>query len=221
SHLEWSQEWRGQGSKSPFEIHEKSTNSRRTSCHNSFLLSIQHHIDFYLPSPHYQLELPLLIKMQIKNFILNGIFAIAALAAPTPIEGESSAALTANSPLDKRAGKCEAHIYVQYNHLNPGAQYHQVWHVGAYNPSGTRINYNWYGNTIAEWTAGDPSYQIKVKTTYGLELWLNGTPSNSAGKNALTIRYGSQNFNSVSCYGYWAAGNSDGTAFDWRCKYDC
>lgn len=42
-------------------------------------------------------------KMQIKNIIFSGLLAGAAMAAPVT---------SADTTIEKRAGKCDAHIYV-------------------------------------------------------------------------------------------------------------
>ncbi|GAB7335217.1 hypothetical protein MBLNU13_g07637t1 [Cladosporium sp. NU13] len=120
--------------------------------------------------------------MQIKNIIFSGLFAGATLAAPVA---------AADSNIEKRAGKCNAHIYVD-------------GHWDGTNPDGTIKVPS--GNGMDLWISGKPARKTTdqegaLKMEYNSTSWMSNTCEylfKGAGpSNGMRLQ------------------------FDWWCSYDC
>jgi hypothetical protein len=88
-------------------------------------------------------------------------------------------------------------------------------------------DFNW--KNVGTWSATNPNYKIKIKTTKGPELWIDGSiPSgfvNDGWRKSFTLNYGSQHWNSHECenYKYKSPRSSNGFRheFDLWCEFDC
>ncbi|KFY97164.1 hypothetical protein V500_02195 [Pseudogymnoascus sp. VKM F-4518 (FW-2643)] len=191
----------------------------------------------------------------LKNILLYGLFATAVVAAPAAVADTSpSTVLIAR----KNTNKCEAHIHFDGNanslyfyqpRMKPNLLFIYVasnqgcttrctskYHIDLLDnqqpPQPMGYDFNW--EKVGTWGATNPDYQIKIKTTKGLELWIDGKlPRTGAHyelsygnwRKYLTLNYGSQHWNSISCENY--ALKEPGQSNGWRleldlwCEFDC
>ncbi|CAD0105896.1 unnamed protein product [Aureobasidium uvarum] len=165
----------------------------------------------------------------LKNIIISSILAVAALAAPTVLhQGSSNPSLVRR----KNTDKCEAHIQVSRSGL---CLYScpTTYNIDLLDNSvpAQPMGKDWNWANVGTWSAIDPNYQIKIGTTKGPELWIDGKiPSGAGGLNNLwrgtfTLHYGSQQWNSYKCENWKYTG--PGLSSDWRdefdlwCEFDC
>lgn len=94
-------------------------------------------------------------------------------------------------------------------------------------------DFNW--NNLGDWYATNPNYFIKIKTTHGLELWVEGVHwkmlfnptyiNTDLRYHGMTLHYGAQHFWSRSCenWAYKSARPSNGwrNEYDMWCEFDC
>ncbi|KAI4851875.1 hypothetical protein E4T44_01857 [Aureobasidium sp. EXF-8845] len=155
------------------------------------------------------------------NIIISSILAIAAMAAPTVLDQESSSSSLVRR---KNTNKCEAHIHIDGNCT---AKY-KVDILDNSVPA-QAIGKDWYWANVGTWAATNPDYQIKIGTTRGLELWIDGrTPSGfikDDWRNSFTLHYGSQHWNGHECENWKYKGPRESNGyrheFDMWCEFDC
>lgn len=184
----------------------------------------------------------------LKNIIIYCLFATAILAAPTAVEETSPSSRLVRR---KNTNKCEAHMHIdgKANSLLIGQfQKTNLVHTASnvlcggsctskYNinlldtqqpaqPMG--YDFNW--QKVGTWSTTNPNYRIKIKTTKGLELWIDGKilPGGiytDDWRRTFTLHYGSQHWNSHECenwlYKSARASNGYRHEFDLWCEFDC
>jgi hypothetical protein len=88
---------------------------------------------------------------------------------------------------------------------------------------------DWYWANVGTWAATNPDYEIKIGTTKGLELWIDGSlPTGlitDSWRRSFTLNYGSQHWNSHECENYKYKGPRESNGyrheFDLWCEFDC
>ena len=91
------------------------------------------------------------------------------------------------------------------------------------------MGYDWYWKNLGTWYATNPNYRIKIKTTKGPELWIDGyIPGGWVTDNwrrSFTLHYGSQHWNSHECENWKhkspRISNGHRHEFDLWCEFDC
>jgi hypothetical protein len=87
----------------------------------------------------------------------------------------------------------------------------------------------WDWSSVGTWSATNPDYQIKIGTTRGPELWIDGRiPSGfitDSWRSSFTLHYGDQHWNSHECENWAYKGpkisNGQRHEFDLWCEFDC
>src|SRR5690606_20813916 len=103
------------------------------------------------------------------------------------------------------------------------------WKIDIVDKPGNVMGYDFNWQNKGSWYATNPNYQIKIKTTKGLELWIDGKIEGGAvpdnWRSYLTLHYGSQHWNSMQCptWKMKKATNSNGyrNQYDLWCEFDC
>ncbi len=91
------------------------------------------------------------------------------------------------------------------------------------------MGYDWDWKNVGTWGATNPDYRIKIKTTKGPELWIDGVLDNVHGaedawRNSFTLHYGAQHWNGQDCKPLSkSARQSNGwrNQYDLWCEFDC
>ncbi|TIA40517.1 hypothetical protein D6C78_02479 [Aureobasidium pullulans] len=162
------------------------------------------------------------------NVIISSILAVTALAAPTVSMPDSS---SANLVRRKNTNKCEAHIHIDTSNGLCGNTCTQKWKVDLLDNStpAQPFGKDWTWTNVGTWAATNPNYQIKIGTTRGPELWIDGDlPGWIVGdgwRNSFTLAYGAQRWNSHECENSVHKGprpsNGERHEFDLWCEFDC
>ncbi|KAI4788237.1 hypothetical protein E4T44_13506 [Aureobasidium sp. EXF-8845] len=163
-----------------------------------------------------------------RNIIISSILAVAAMAAPTVLDQESS---TSSLVRRKNTNKCEAHIHIDTSNGLCTGTCTDKYNIDLLDNSvpAQAFGKTWDWSQVGTWSATNPNYQIKIGTTRGLELWIDGSiPSGTihdTWRNSFTLHYGSQHWNSHECENYnWKsarASNGFRHEFDLWCEFDC
>lgn len=126
--------------------------------------------------------------------------AIPALAAPNPVDVSARATWLPN--------KCDSNIRI----TRAGAGKWPHWYISTATP-GPKDAGDGDGQTLWE---GETRYvhAITIRHT-GLSIAVNS--QTLSGHDSLTLRYGSQEWNSKDCYKF----SQKGDTFEWFCQYDC
>jgi hypothetical protein len=183
----------------------------------------------------------------LKNIIISGSLAIAAMAAPTVLHEESSSSSLARR---KNTNKCEAHIHIDskqngrslclFNQMLTsftasnglcGDHCTHKYKIDLLNNADPAqpMGYDWNWQNVGTWGATNPNYQIKIGTTKGPELWIDG--SLPAGfvtdkwRSSFTLNYADQHWNSHECenwiYKSPRVSNGFRHEYDLWCEFDC
>ncbi|THW13006.1 hypothetical protein D6D23_09937 [Aureobasidium pullulans] len=177
---------------------------------------------------------------------MQNILAVAAMAAPTVLDRDTSSSTLVRR---KNTNKCEAHIHLDCkptitNLHDQTAKLKAIASNGLCGNSCTD-KYNidlldnavpaqafgktWDWSSVGTWSATNPDYQIKIGTTRGPELWIDGRiPSGfitDSWRSSFTLHYGDQHWNSHECEN-WAykspkISNGQRHEFDLWCEFDC
>ncbi|KAI5236760.1 hypothetical protein E4T43_08416 [Aureobasidium subglaciale] len=164
----------------------------------------------------------------VQNIIISSILAVAAMAAPTIIDKEESSSSLVRR---KNTNKCEAHIHYDVSNGLCGNSCTGKYNIDLLDNSEPAQafgkTFDW--STVGTWSATNPNYQIKIGTTRGPELWIDGSIPNGlvhdSWRNSFTLNYGDQHWNSHECenWKYKSARASNGFRheFDLWCEFDC
>src|SRR5690606_11828806 len=103
------------------------------------------------------------------------------------------------------------------------------YNINLLDKPGNVMGYDWHWQKLGTWSATNPNYRIKIKTTKGLELWIDGAIPGGfvkdSWRNSFTLHYGSQHWNSHECenYKYKSPRISNGHRHEWDlwCEFDC
>ncbi|RPA82580.1 hypothetical protein BJ508DRAFT_325322 [Ascobolus immersus RN42] len=167
--------------------------------------------------------------LSIKNLFLYGLLAAStALAAPTEELVESSTGL---SPVKRKLpNKCEAHIHIDTSNDLCTINCTSKYAIKVVDKPGNMMGYNFQWSAPGVWYDTNPNYpRIKIKTTKGLELWIDGKmpPGTipAEWRRIFTLHYGSQHWNSMQCP-TWKEKRATGSngyrnEYDLWCEFDC
>ncbi|THY02943.1 hypothetical protein D6C89_08061 [Aureobasidium pullulans] len=163
-----------------------------------------------------------------RNIMISSMIAVTALAAPTVSMQDSS---SADLVRRKNTNKCEAHIHIDTSNGLCGNSCTQKWKVDLLDNStpAQPFGKDWTWTNVGTWAATNPNYEIKIGTTRGPELWIDGDlPGWIVGvgwRNSFTLAYGAQRWNSHECENFVHKGprpsNGERHEFDLWCEFDC
>ncbi|THX00013.1 hypothetical protein D6D13_09768 [Aureobasidium pullulans] len=128
-----------------------------------------------------------------QNIVISSILAVAAMAAPTVLDKDTSSSTLVRR---KNTNKCEAHIHIDASNGLCGNSCTTKYNIDLLNNA---VPAQAFGKTfdwsrVGTWSATNPNYQIKIGTTRGLELWIDGRiPSglvHDSWRSSFTLHYG-------------------------------
>ncbi|RPA82148.1 hypothetical protein BJ508DRAFT_325683 [Ascobolus immersus RN42] len=171
--------------------------------------------------------------LSIKNMFFYGLLVAASttLAAPTTSPETS---LNPSGPLlvrRKNPNKCEAHIHIDSSNTWCGTNCTAKYAINVVDKAGNPMGYDFTWAYVGTWKDTNPKYdRIKIKTTKGLELWIDGKIIGGSGissnwKSTFTLHYGSQHWNSAQCVKHTdksaRISNGQRDEYDLWCEFDC
>ncbi|THW14122.1 hypothetical protein D6D25_07268 [Aureobasidium pullulans] len=163
-----------------------------------------------------------------QNIVISSILAVAAMAAPTVLDRDTSSSTLVRR---KNTNKCEAHIHLDSSNGLCGNSCTDKYNIDLLDNAvpAQAFGKTWDWSSVGTWSATNPDYQIKIGTTRGPELWIDGRiPSGfitDSWRSSFTLHYGDQHWNSHECenWAYKSARASNGYRheFDLWCEFDC
>ncbi|THW10046.1 hypothetical protein D6D24_08276 [Aureobasidium pullulans] len=129
-----------------------------------------------------------------QNIVISSILAVAAMAAPTVLDRDTSSSTLVRR---KNTNKCEAHIHLDSSNGLCGNSCTDKYNIDLIDNAvpAQAFGKTWDWSSVGTWSATNPDYQIKIGTTRGPELWIDGRiPSGfitDSWRSSFTLHYGS------------------------------